>query len=272
MPNISPVAYADRLTPPVFLEETPKEESVSSIVQAPSEQPFEELLSEVFSIIAQDEEASMRIIKDAIQAERAWQKLIASRLDDENKALSDAKKKNGYALKASEMVPSLALMASGIVAIAASQAFGLFPVAAVALGGILALDTFLDNSMKKTVLSWLGVRSEQETSSWLQQICIASSFVVLGLGTLVSPSGGLLVAQSAATVAADTAEAATKYSLDHQAARLTMSSREWDSSRDRLDELFGGADVRMQSLTSLYESLTDLQRSSAQANSRIFRV
>ena len=152
---------------------------------------------------------------------------------------------------------------------AAAGGLSLLPLSAVALGGLLAIDTFLDNRMKKAALHWLGVRSEQDSKVWLQRICILTNVAILGIGFFVNRPEAL--ATCAVGFAVDTAEASTKYNLDQQNARLVEDDRARETSKGRIDELFGDASFQMGAITSLYEMLTDLQKSTAQATTRIFR-
>ena len=89
MPCISSLGAADRLLP--WPSEAALEPLPSSAVEAfheEAERPFDALISEVLSLIIEDEERAAVLIRDAIRAEREWQKIISARLDDERALFS----------------------------------------------------------------------------------------------------------------------------------------------------------------------------------------
>ena len=175
------------------------------------ERPFELLIPEVLQLLIQDGENATVIIRDAISAEQRWQKLLSERLSKEHDVLNELETRRAFAQKASDVVPSLCLAAGGVMAIMSSGAlsFSFIPMGAVALGGLLALDTILDNPMKKALVAWLGARSETDTKSRLQTICVATNFLTFGLGSLVNTASQLII-RSAGEVAADVASASTQ--------------------------------------------------------------
>jgi hypothetical protein len=249
---------------------TPPDVEPLSNLTSDDERPFEMLIPEVLQLLIQDGEKSTVIIRDALRAEQKWQRRLSDRLTEEHSTFSTLQTEGSYIQKMSDLVPTLSLAASGAVSLIAAGGDPYLSLGVIALGGLLALDTILDNKIKMALVSWLGARSESDSKPWLQKICVVTNFVVFGLSLCVN-NRGLQVAQGAAGFVADTAEAKMKYSLDQQMARLTESRREWETSRNRLEELFGDAGFQMQTITSLYEMLTDLQRSTAQATNRIFR-
>ena len=265
MPSINSID--GRLTPLMWPLESACEGPLPVTCEE-GERPFEALLAEVFSLIAEDEERSTVIIREAIQEERKWQTILSQRLGDERALFSELQTRHGFAQKVSDVVPALCLAAGGILSMAASGGLALIPLSAVVLGGLLTLDTLLDNGAKKAVISWLGGRSDQE--AWLQKIHFLSNVAVMGLGILINGSSETLI-QGAAGFAASTAEASTRYPLDQQTARLIESDRARQTSKDRLDGLFGDAQTQMNAITSLYEMLTDLLESTAQTTHKIFR-
>jgi hypothetical protein len=282
MPCITSLDGSNRWMPPVWPEDSACKEASSPSTTSPSaveaaasldeERPFEELLAEVLFVVIEDEERSTTIIRDALQAEREWQKILSKLIDGEHTVLTELRTRNGFAQKISDIVPFASLVVGGVLAMAASGTLSLLPLGAVALGALFALDTLLDNKIKKAVISWLGVRSEHDSKAWLQTICAATTAAAFCVGIGLNNPSGLLVAQNAAGFVADTAEAGTRVALDRQTARLTENDRKQEKSKNRLHELFGDADLQAKTITGLYEMLTNLQGSTALTTERIFRA
>lgn len=281
MPCITSLEGPSRWASPVWPEDSTCKETgslsnTSSVAERTAsldeDRPFEELLAEVLFVVIEDEERSTTVIRDAIQAEREWQKILSQLIDGEHTVLTELQTRHGFAQKISDVVPFASLVVGGALAMAASGSISLLPLGAVALGALLALDTLIDNKIKKAIISWLGVRSEQDSKAWLQKICIATTAAAFCVGIGLNAPSGLLVVQNAAGFVADTAEAGTRFSLDRQTARLTENDRKQEKSKNRLNELFGDADLQAKTITGLYEMLTNLQGSTALTTERIFRA
>lgn len=249
-------------------------EKVSDFSQG-EEQTFEMLIPKVLQMLIQDGERATVLIRDAIRAEQNWQKILSDRMNDEHTVFNDLQTRNSFAQKASDLVPTFSLVAGGIATLATSGdvAKASLGAGAVVLGALLALDTLLlDHKIKKAVASFLGMASGTDSKAGLQKICVVTNFLVMGLYPFISPGAGLMVAQSAATLVADTAEVNTKYSLDQQMARMIESQRYWGTSKDRLDELFGDANSQLETINSLYEMLNEFDQSVTQTTNQIFRL
>lgn len=247
-------------------------EEVSDLCQD-EERTFEMLIPEVLQLIIQDGEKATVVIRDAIRAEQNWQRILSERMNNEQGVLSDLQKRNSFAQKAVDLVPTLSLVAGGIMTMASAGELAALPLGAVVLGGLLVLDSlFLDHSIKKVVATFLGMKTGNDSRAWLQKINVFTNLLVMGLCPVVVTNGtGMLVAQSAAGFVANAADASSKYSLDQQMARMVEGQRYWGTSRERLEELFGDANSQMETINSLYDMLNEYHQSLTQTTERIFR-
>ena len=286
MPTLPVLDTANRWTATAWPSETACEQlSAASSMTAvknisdfsqDEEGTLEELIPKVLHLLIQDGEQATVIIRDAIRAEQNWQRILSERMNDEHVVLSQLQERNSFTQKTIDMIPTISLVAGGISTMVASAgvagaSFGM-GVGAVALGALLALDTFLpDHRMKKAVASFLGMDTTTDSKAWLQKICVVTNLLVMGLYPLVTNGTGALVAQSTASLVGDTAQANTQYALNQQMARMTESQRFWGTSKDRLDDLFGDANSQMETISGLYDMLTEFQRSITQTTDQIFR-
>jgi hypothetical protein len=229
------------------------------------------LIPEVLQLIIQDGEKATVVIRDAIRAEQNWQKILSERMNNEHSVLSDLQKRNSFAEKAGDLVPTLSLVAGGIMTMASAGELAALPLGAVVIGGLLVLDSLIfDHKLKGAVASFLGIRQGTDTKAWLQKICVFTNFAVSIASPIVNRAC-VQIAQGAAEFVTDTVEANTKYSLNQQMARMIESQRYWGTSRDRLEELFGDANSQMETINSLYDMLNEYHQSLTQTTEQIFR-
>jgi hypothetical protein len=234
-----------------------------------SKKPFEELMYQVLSILIREEEKATLILRDAICAEKQWQKSLSDLLEKEHSICHTYEKRNDVVHKASDIILPLSLIAEGIVTIF-TGGVALLPLGAAAFGAFLLLDTVLDNKAKEGMASLLGRATGEDSKSWFQRICMVTSLTIFGLSMFFQGSQAVTLASTASKVALTCTEAGTEKLLNDQKARLIESEKSWDDSGRYLKELLGDVDRQVKSVNSLFTLLTDLQKSTTQATARIF--
>jgi hypothetical protein len=249
----------------------PQESSCVTESSNASGQPFEELMYQVLSLLIKEEEKATLILRDAIFAEKQWQKSLADLLAKEHDVCNTYQKRHDFAHKAADLILPLSLVAEGVVAVFATGV-GIMPLGAAAFGAFLLLDTILDNKAKEALASLLGRGSEEETKSWFQRICLVTSLTTFGMSFLLTGSQAVSLASNAAKVALTCTEAGTESVLNNQKARLIESEKQWTDSRRCVKGLFENVDLQVQSVNTLFELLTELQKSTLQATAQIFRA
>lgn len=246
-----------------------KSSSVMNISETSIETPFEELMYQVLSLLIKEEEKATLILRDAICAERQWQRTLSELLEKEHSVCHSYEQKNDAMHKVSDMVLPLSLIAEGMVGIF-TGGVGLLPLGAAAFGAFLLLDTVLDNKAKETVASVLARGHDEETKTWFQRICMVTNLTIYGLSVFIPGSQAVSLASNTSRVVLSCAEAGTEKQLHDQKARLVENEKQWEDSGRHLKELLGDVDRQVKSVNSLFTLLSDLQRSTVQTAARIF--
>ena len=237
------------------------------------EKPFDALMVEVLLLLAQQEEKATLILRDAIYAEKQWQKSLSDLLEKEHATCLEYEKRNDLVHKASDIIVPLSLIAEGAIPFCAGLCVGtidLKSLGAMALGGLLLLDTLLDNKAKQAVASVLGRGSEESTKTWFHRICMTTNFAIFGLSFAFSGNGAVGLASNASKTAVSCAEAGTEHFLNNQKAKLIENEEQWNRSGTCLRELLGDVDRQVKAVNGLRELLSDFQKSTTQATAHIF--
>jgi hypothetical protein len=234
-----------------------------------TEKPFEELLYQVMSVLIQEEEKATTILRDAIYAERQWQKSLSAQLEKEHSVCYGYEKGDNIVNKVADIMVPLSLVAAGVASMFATGGFSLVAAGAIAVGSILFLDTVLDNKAKQAVASALAKGNGEDTQTWFQRICMITSLTVFGMGVFVPGSIAVTLATNASQVALNVTKAGTGYLLNHQKARLIESEKDWEDSGHNMREMLGEVDRQVKSVQDMFELLSELQRSTAQTAARI---
>ncbi len=267
--NIEPSCDTlESYTEPSALEPTYKSSSVMKSSEQP-EKPFEELMYQVLSLLIKEEEKATLILRDAIFAEKQWQKSLTDLLEKEHVVCHSYEQRNETMHKVSDIVLPLSLFAEGVAAICISGV-GMLPLGAAALGAFLFLDTILDNKVKESVASVLARGDGEETKTWFQRICITTTLTIYGLSFFTPGTQPIQLVINASKVALTCTGACTEKQLNDQKARLLESEKQYENSGRYLKEILGDVDRQVKSVNSLFTLLSDLQKSTSQATARIF--
>ena len=234
-----------------------------------TEKPFEELLYQVMSVLIQEEEKATTILRDAIYAERQWQKNLSAQLEKEHSVCYGYEKGDNIVHKAADIMVPLSLVAAGVASMIATGGFSIVAAGAIAVGSILFLDTVLDNKAKQAVASALAKGNGEDTQTWFQRICMITSLTVFAMGVFVPGSNAVTLATNASQVALNVTQAGTGYLLNNQKARLIESEKLWEDSGRNMQEMLGEVDRQVKSVQDMFELLSELQRSTAQTAARI---
>jgi hypothetical protein len=233
------------------------------------QKPFDELMYQVLSLLIKEEEKATLILRDAIYAERQWQKCLSDLLEKEHSDLHCCEKRNNAVHKVTDLITPLTLVAEGMAAIFIGGISAL-SLGAAALGGLLLLDSIFDDKAKAAMASLLGRGDEQSTKEWFQNICTFTSLSTFVLGLGMGPPKAANIAIGASKMALSVTEAGTKKASNDQTARLIESESHWENSRKNMQELLGDVDRQVKSVNSLFTLLTDLQKSTTQTTAQIF--
>ncbi len=256
-----------------FLDASPLEPSQKSSAvmndTVSCEKPFEELMYQVLSLLIKEEERATLILRDAICAEKQWQRNLSDLLEKEHVLYHSYEQRHNSTHKITDVILPLSLIAEGMVGIF-TGGIGLLPLGAAAFGAFLVLDTVLDNTAKEAVAHVLARGDEEETQSWFQRICMVTNLTIFGLSFCIPGSQAVTLASSTSKLALTCVEAGTEKQLHDQKARLIENEKLFDDSGRHLKELLGEVDRQVQAVNSLFMLLTDLQRSNAQTTARIF--
>lgn len=234
-------------------------------------QSFDDLIYEVLALLIQEEEKATVILRDAIVAEREWQKNLSTLVEKEHELCQTYEKRNDVAHKIADIVLPASLCAEGIAAMCLAGV-NILTLGAAALGGLLVLDTLLGDKAKEMLASFLGRGTEEGTKSWLHTISMTTSIVLFGLGFLLPESRAVQVATTASKVALECTQAGTEMCVNGQKARLIESEKKWSDSGECMSDLLGYVDRHVRSVNDLYELLSDLHKSEEQATAQIFRM
>jgi hypothetical protein len=233
------------------------------------DRPFEELLYQVLSVLIQEEEKATVILRDAICAERQWQNSLAEMLKKEHSVCYGCTKGNNIVHKIADIMIPLSLVAAGVASVVATGGCSAIAVGAMAVGGVLFLDSVLDNKAKQAIASVLARGDEEETQSWFQRICTVTSLTVFGMGLFVPGVNAVTLATNASQAALNVSSAGTNTLLNYQKARLIESEKHYDDSERHMKELLGDVDCQVKSVQDMFELLSNLQRSNAQTTARM---
>jgi hypothetical protein len=234
------------------------------------EQPLEALVYQVLSLLIKEEEKATLIYRDAICAERLWQKSLSDLLEKEHSVCNTYESRNESAHKASDMIFPLSLVAEGMASIFAAGGFSLLPLGAVAFGALLCIDTLFDNTVKDKVASYLAKGDGEETKSWFQRITTYTSVAIFGASFFISGSRALTLATNASKLVVTCAQTATEKMLNDQKSRLIDNEKKWEDSGRCMRELLGDVDRQVKNVNSMFSLLADLQKSTTQATAQIF--
>ena len=235
-----------------------------------ADKPFEELMYEVLSHLIREEEKATLILRDAVFVEKQWQKDLMERLEKEHAVCYTHEQQNNFARIASDVIIPLSLVAGGIIALY-TGGVALLPLGAAALGGLMALETVLDSPAKKTLASWLGRGSDEDTKAWFERICMVTSLTMFGLGMCIPGNQAVSLATSTSQCTVECTLAGTESLLNNQKARLIEHEKQWDDSGRCLKELLGDVERQVKSVDSIFTMIADLQKSTMQASAQIFQ-
>ena len=254
------------------LRDIDRAEQSTAVMKASSQtdQPFEALVYQVLSLLIKEEEKATLIYRDAIYAERLWQRNLSDLLEKEHSVCHTYESRNEVAHKASDMIFPLSLVAEGMVSMFGAGGFGLLSIGAVAFGALLCLDTLFDNTVKDKIASFLARGDGEETKNWFQRITTYTSVAIFGASFFFSGAGAVTLASNASKLVVTCAETATEKMLNDQKARLIDNEKKWEDSGRCMRELLGDVDRQVKYVNSMFSLLADLQKSTTQATAQIF--
>ena len=232
--------------------------------------PLEELMYQVLEALAQEEEKATLILRDAVVAERQWQKELMERLEKEHSVYYTHEKRHDMAKHIADVVLPLSLVAQGMVGIF-TGGVGLIPLGAATLGAVMAVDAALDNAGKKALASCLGRNQDEDTTKWLQRIYVGASLTMFGMGLCVQGEQAVALATNISRFTTECTEVGTQRPLDLQKARLIESEKQWDDAGMCIKEMLGNIEHQVQTVNNIFVMLADLQKSTTRASAQIFQ-
>jgi hypothetical protein len=255
MSLVASTSSCTTVLPPASLEI--KEEDISV-------ENLEQLMKQLYEIIATTESRAMSNLSFAVHSERAYREALSHKIEEEQSRLSAALSANGLVAKVANIVTPLCLAAEGIVSIV-TEGPGARNIAAIALGSVLALDATLDavcdHSAKKFLASCLQRVSNEDEKTWLERITTTCAVASIALGVGLPGGEAAQLATAISNGVLSCTRAGVQWTSDKQEAVLLEIGYAWEQSGRNMHSLIGSIERQQESPHDQLKLLLQLQQS-----------
>ncbi len=265
---------------PKPLSEVELSHAVEGLLQQGS--PFEALVRDIFKKVATLDQEAIQLRALSLEKEQAWRKELLQKLAEEGVSSATKNRQNSFVSKIVHAVESVPLLAAGITAICASTGMGIVAlgIAGTAVGGLMILDSVLDDPAKKALADALGKGNTESTQTWLGRISLATGIASLACSIgLTWGSAGLLskgaqfaitAAQSGSQAFAQGTGAFTQWRANTQNALMLELEDELRRSGKKVKDEFATVKQLEKNIKDLFDMFEASMKIHANTCSRIF--
>ncbi|MBS0655018.1 MAG: hypothetical protein JSR46_04515 [Verrucomicrobia bacterium] len=215
---------------------------------------IDDLVYEILTSLANDSNAYLLAKRNFFDIERKWgDKKELERTTELQNQVAAANRVESWG-RVEQSLTSIGLLASGVFGLAAGDVSGL-SLCAVTVGSLFLIDQLLDNTVKKTVASWLAKGNREEMANWVNRIQVFCGLSSFAMSMGIDVPSAVQVAMSVAKSAVDTTKNVFEWRLSVQKSVLMELDAETKRAQKNLDMLFTEIQEICNTISQFHENI-----------------